>query len=210
MASLATLCRVCHWALYAERCSLANPQNVYVYESHHAPSWTWASLDGPVRPRFVVALSALLVSISAVTLGKPRNITTVDHPGCAADHVCLHIVGSLTLSTKHQHPMHCALRPDILGITLGVPGPFFSLPLQTAHYESTPGSLGQHDIIAYATEVSCILLEPVLCTEPVVYRRVGHCVAVNPEDISRLGLQVDESGLASAQDRANDIEIVII
>lgn len=36
MTSLSTLCRVCHDALYAERCSLEKPHNVYVYQSHHS------------------------------------------------------------------------------------------------------------------------------------------------------------------------------
>lgn len=177
---------------------------------YRAPSWSWASLDGPVRPRFAVAQSAFLVSISAVVLEKPQGIAAVDHPGYGTDHVCLHLVGSLTLSTKHPQLMHCALHPDILGITLGVPGSFAFMPLQTSYHEPFPGSLGQHDSIAHATEVSCLLLEPVICTDPVVYRRVGHCVVADPEDILRLGLQVDESGLASVQSKANNINIIII
>jgi hypothetical protein len=35
MASLSILCRVCHDALYAKRCSFEKPQNGYIYQSHH-------------------------------------------------------------------------------------------------------------------------------------------------------------------------------
>ncbi|KAI0859719.1 heterokaryon incompatibility protein-domain-containing protein [Xylaria cubensis] len=166
-------------------------------EKYRAPSWSWASVDGPIRPRFAVAQSAFLVSVSAVET-PPDSSTT---PG----NVCLRLVGSLSLLTQHKQPMHCALRPDALGITLGVPGPFYFLSLQTIRYEALPRSLGQ-----CATEVSCLLLEPVLCTVPVVYRRVGHCTVADADDISRLGLQVDESGLASSQGGPDSMEIAII
>lgn len=136
---------------------------------------------------------------------SPDSSIAIGHPVCAAGNVCLRLVGSLTLSTQQKHPIHCALHPDALGITLGVPGPFYFLSLQTSRYEALPRSPGQ-----YTTEVSCLLLEPVLCTVPVVYRRVGHCTVADADDISRLGLQVDESGLASSQGGPDSIEIAII
>lgn len=175
-------------------------------EQYRAPSWSWASVDGPIRPRFAVAQSAFLVSVSVSAVEtSPDSSTAAGHPACPAGNVCLRLVGSLTLSTQHKQPMHCALYPDALGITLGVPGPFYFLPLQTSRYEALPRSPGQ-----YATEVSCLLLEPVLCTVPVVYRRVGHCTVADADDISRLGLQVDKSGLASSQGGPDSIEIAII
>ncbi|KAI1270860.1 heterokaryon incompatibility protein-domain-containing protein [Xylaria sp. FL0933] len=169
-------------------------------EEHRAPSWSWVSVDGPIRPRFAIAESAFLVLVSAVEI-LPDNSTA---PG----NVCLRLVGSLSssLSTQHKRPMRCVSHPDTLEITLGVPGPFYFFPLQTSRYEALPRSPGQWD-----TEVSCLLLEPVLCTVPVVYRRVGHCTVTEADDISRLGLQIDESGLASSQGGGSEtIEIAII
>lgn len=173
-------------------------------ENYRAPSWSWASVDGPIRPRFAVAQSAFLVLVSAVET-SPNSSAVAGDPACAAGNVCLRLVGSLILSTQHKQPMRCTLYPDALGITLDGPGPFYFLSLQTSRHDALPGSPEQ-----YATEVSCLLLEPVLCTVPVVYRRVGHCTVTDADDISRLGLQIDESGLASSQGGPDSIEIVII
>ncbi|KAI0537482.1 HET-domain-containing protein [Xylaria digitata] len=166
-------------------------------EGHRAPSWSWASVDRPIRLRFGVAQSIFLVSVSAMET-PPESGTTLSN-------VYLRLMGSLSLSTQHKQPMHCALISDTLGITLGVPGLFYFLYLQTSRHKAFPHSPGQ-----CATEVSCLLLEPVLCTVPVVYRRVGHCTVADADDISKLGLQVDERGLASSQGSPDSIEIAII
>lgn len=160
---------------------------------YRAPSWSWASLDGPIRPRFEVAHFEFLVSICAVTLERH-------------DRLCLRLTGSLTSLTNPGLSIHCTLHPDALGLTLGSPQSTFLLPLQTTYHEPIPGSSGLWN---NATEVSCLHLEPVLCTEPVVYRRVGHCVVTDAQDIAQLGLRVDNDGLARAR-RTNRIEIIII
>jgi hypothetical protein len=154
-------------------------------EKYRAPSWSWASVDGPIRPRFAVAQSTFLASVLTVEMLSDSS-TAADHSACTTGNLCLCLAGSLILSTQLKQPMHCVLHPDVLGITLGVPRSFHFLPLQMSRHEALPHSSRQ-----CATEVSCIILEPVLRTVPVVYRRVGHCIVANADDISRLGLQIN-------------------
>ncbi|CAH0049018.1 unnamed protein product [Clonostachys solani] len=168
---------------------------------YRAPSWSWASLDGPVRARSAVALSAFLVS----------NPVVVESPEYGVGHLRLNIVSSLTLYADDRRPMHCVLHPDSLGTKFDAVGTLFFLPLQTTCHDSAFYPPGKCDLATHATEVSCLLLEPVLCSEPVVYRRVGHCVVSHPDDISWLGLQVDQkSGLAVIRQDTSSAEITIV
>ncbi|KAH7308975.1 heterokaryon incompatibility protein-domain-containing protein [Stachybotrys elegans] len=154
-----------------------------VSSKYRAPSWSWASLDGPIRPRFAVADYEFLVSISAIV---PKN----------QGKLCLRLTGSLISLTKPHLLMRCTLYPDSSSIMLGKLQGIFLLPLQITYHGNLAGSMGRHEGLA---EVSCLLLEPVLCTEPVVYRRVGHCVASDGGDISQLGLYIHENKLVRVQ-----------
>ncbi|KAJ3562781.1 hypothetical protein NPX13_g8437 [Xylaria arbuscula] len=166
-------------------------------EDYRAPSWSWASVGGPIRPRFAVAQSAFLVSILAVETPPNGSI--------GLSNVRLRLMGSLSLSAQHKQLMHCALYPDTQEIILNELKPLYFLCLQTFRYDVLLHSPWQS-----AIEVSCLLLEPVLCAVPVVYRRVGYCSVADADDISKLGLQIDESGLASTSRVQDRREIVII
>lgn len=89
---------------------------------YRAPSWSWASLDGPVRPRYAAARTKFLVSLSAVSQSPGHHSDSVQQ-------VELKLQGSLTMSTRLRQPMQCILYQDSLDITLGDVRPFYFLPL---------------------------------------------------------------------------------
>lgn len=174
---------------------------VRISTEYRAPSWSWASLDGPIRPYHQAARTQFLVSILAVT--SHFNNTDPASTVCRAD---IRLLGSLTRSNELEQPLQAILYPDSLEIGLGVSRPFYFLPLQAASYELVSDDLGDDDL-AFHTEVSCLLLEAVSCTLPITFRRVGHCVLDDKEDIPKLGLYVMENGLVNIK---NDSDVIII
>ncbi|KZZ99488.1 hypothetical protein AAL_02060 [Moelleriella libera RCEF 2490] len=114
-------------------------------------------------------------------------------------------MGRLVLQTQDHQPMRCDLYPDTLGTTLGVPEPFYFLPPQTFRHQSLPRLSGQN-----TTEVSSLILEPVLGEVLVAYRRIGHCTVTDAVDVSILGLRADENGWANGWGEPDDEEIAII
>lgn len=157
---------------------------------HRAPSWSWASLDGPIRPRHEAARTRHLVSISAVTSNKNRNGLT--DSWCDAN---LHLLGGLTPSTELKQSLKAILYPDNLETNFGESIPFYFLPLQTSSYELLPDNLDDNNS-GFCTEVSCLLLKAVSCGKPNAFRRVGQCVLDDKEDTFSLGLCIEENGFA--------------
>ena len=90
---------------------------------------------------------------------------------------------------------------------LDAPRPFYFLPLQTASYELASDAALDPGNLDFHVEVSCLLLEVVVSAVPPVYRRVGHCVVDDEEDISMLGLRVAGDGLASVMS-SSDIVLI--
>ncbi|TRX90161.1 hypothetical protein FHL15_008889 [Xylaria flabelliformis] len=166
-----------------------------VSTDYRAPSWSWASLDGPIRPHHQAARNESLVSILAV---KSRY-NHVDSAGILYHEIRL--LGSLISSTELERPLQAVLYPDTLEVNLGLLGTFYFLPLQTASYELFSGGTGHRDL-AFHTEVYCLLLEVMLCTLPITFRRVGHCI-LDGEDVFKLGLSIKENGLADIRDAVN-------
>lgn len=125
---------------------------------------TWISVDGPIRPRFAIAQSRCLASVTAVQTSTDGSAAADQQQqlACPAETICLHLTGRLVLQTQDHQPMRCDLYPDTLEITLGVPGPFYFPPLQTFRHQSLPRLIGQN-----TTKLSSLILEPVLCMVPV-------------------------------------------
>ncbi|KAK0707787.1 heterokaryon incompatibility protein-domain-containing protein, partial [Lasiosphaeris hirsuta] len=180
-----------NWWVDQPRCRIST--------TYRAPSWSWASLDGPIRPHHQAARTQFLVSITAVT---------TDHSSHdLAGTVSLHLRGSLTINTQLEQPLQAILYPDSLEIKLDASRPFYFLPLQTASYELLSDAASDHGDLDFHMEVSCLLLEAVLCAVPPIYRRVGHCVIDDEDDISMLGLCVVEDRLASVMSNSDIILI---
>lgn len=87
--------------------------------------------------------------------------------------------------------------------------PFYFPPLQAVRHEALIHFPYQHASASHSTEVSYLLLEPVLCTLPVVYRRVGQAAVTGVDDILSLVLRVEEVGLASMQNEADNLKLAI-
>ena len=170
--------------------------------TYRAPSWSWASLDGPIRPHHQAARTQFLVSIMAVTTSYSRH----DQAGTVS-RADIHLRGSLTINTELEQPLHAIFYPDSREVELGVLQPFYFLPLQTASYEQCYDAALDHENSIFHTEVSCLLLEAVLCIVPTAYRRVGFCMLDDKEDISVLGLRLMEDGFAST---VSNSDIILI
>lgn len=123
--------------------------------SCRAPSWSWASLDGPIR--WIYTDSDSLFQASVVAVDDHDDNSTV---------LSLTLTGRLFRSdiVLHADQEH-SLRPDALGIAMGDTRPFYLVPLLVAPNAKSTERLSVH----------FFLLEPILCTTPVAYRRVGTC-----------------------------------
>jgi len=170
---------------------------------YRAPSWSWASLDGPIRPHHQAARTQFLVSVAAVETDHDSH----DRAGAVVSRADLHLRGSLTVNTQLERPLRAILYPDSLEMELDAPRPFYFLPLQTASYELASDAALDPGNLDFHVEVSCLLLEVVVSAVPPVYRRVGHCVVDDEEDISMLGLRVAGDGLASVMS-SSDIVLI--
>jgi hypothetical protein len=149
-----------------------------ISSQYRAPTWSWAAVDGPVRPRRLPADTRFLIS---------NLVPIIQNPANAPLHIIsLELTGSLTISTKLKRPIRAILYPDSLEIAIGRVNPFYFLPILTYQLEPPSGS-------SSGTEISCILLEAMLCTMPVKFRRIGHCVMNDEDDIRALGLHNGES-----------------
>ncbi len=179
------------WRVYkpAPRCA----------SEYRAPSWSWASLNGPVRPHGLSARTNMQVSIldAQVQSSKSNAMGRV-----LGGHIKLN--GSVTKAIYHavDDASHCLLEvgthrigvniyPDALSIGFEEGKEIYSLVLKTEPVFSDHSE--SHEKPCAAASAVFLVLESLQHMSN-TYRRIGHFVLYEREDIEKLGLYFSRDG----------------
>lgn len=163
---------------------------------YRAPTWSWASLDGPVRPYGLSARTKMQVSILDVQVQSSKSNPMGRVLG---GHIELN--GSITKATYHatDDASHCFLEvgphrivvniyPDASSVDFVDGKEIYPLVLKTEPASSDhTESDGKPNA---AISVVFLVLESLQHMSN-TYRRIGHFVLYDREDIEKLGLFLD-------------------
>jgi hypothetical protein len=167
----------------------------YVYEptaklspDYRAPSWSWASIDGPVKPRrpahgckFLVEL----VDVGVSTEGKDATVGVTDGfiklKGTVIVASCQQTTtGQLEIVTdKLSHPIYIQAYPDTTDINVFKGGQICFLLYKTEQVNWRNGTTYGSSI-----DLICLILEAVEGSSS-TYCRVGHFVTKREETLRR-------------------------
>lgn len=178
-------------------------------EEYRAPSWSWASLDGPFKPSVSGDFTQYLVNVVDVKV-QPRG----SDPTGAILGAHIKVQGALVRGSCTQlksdgqcvlsigsHAVHTHLFLDRLNTKLHNGDFVHCLPLTSEiPFDGTSSQ---------TTEVFCLILTPALVSKQVSYRRIGHFVLDDINSLACFGFASDEDGLL-ALDSAKRLQHVTI
>lgn len=142
---------------------------------YRAPSWSWASLDGPVRPMGQNSYMQFLPTVAGVhmqyrgsnkfaetttawleLLGHLTYVSIISFDEGSSLHHVLVGAGKVEVDTE--------MLPDSLNIELSIGSTIRCLPFKI--------SMGASEF-GFELFLVCLLLEPILCLASAAYRRIG-------------------------------------
>jgi hypothetical protein len=175
-----------------------------------APSWSWASLDGPVRPSGISVRDAQLIVIKEVQV----TYSTFDYTGQVFSGF-ITVEGLLVQATYHgtgKRGITCQLKTVVEDISATVwedaLGTNFEdgMDIHCLALKCNPTYSGK------SRRVFCLvglLLEP-LPGSSHDYARIGHFVILDSDDIEKFGISVNEEEGSVAQVKPDQLSIIKI
>lgn len=165
---------------------------------YRAPSWSWASIDGPVSPLGISAVAKMHISISEVHIENSGSNSTGPVTGGY-----LQLSGIIIQATSHatHHPRLCQVKtkdcqvavellPDTPDIDFEGKEICF-LVLKTDRIYDMP--LKHRKRSNWYISVTFLILEA-LASVSHTYRRIGHCVVWKKEEWEKLAILVGVDG----------------
>lgn len=193
------------------RSSLLDQMDWRVYQpatrktsKYRAPSWSWASLDGPVRPMGLDSYVQFIPTLAAVKM-KYQDSHRFGTPSIARLELLGHLTSVTVASFDGDSDLHhllvgtngvhvdAELLRDCLEVEFLIGSTIWCLP-----FKVTVG----HSESSLELFLVCIVLEPIVCVKSPTFRRVGLLVVSdNSKDfglISSFGLKVMENSIKFA------------
>jgi hypothetical protein len=177
--------------------------------AYRAPSWSWASVDGPVRP--------LGLSISTNNL-CPLVQATVQHstrdPTGRVSSAVLELQGALSILQRKKDAFNFdgddqafagSVFPDFRWLKLDTETDVvYFLPLRSRSIEDSEPPHEQ------SVEVAGLVLQAINHTQPNCFQRLGYFITMSLIDISRLNLVLITTALAGLKDGHHLTRLTIV
>lgn len=170
-----------------------------ITSEYRAPSWSWASLDGPVSPSGLSARTNMQISILDVQVQRsgPDSMGQVLGGHIKLNGIVAQVTCHATKDTERReleigtHRISVQMFPDALRIRSDESKEICCLVLKTEPVYSGPGEgHGKPHVVFSVVFLALESLHSLSDT----YRRVGHFVLYEQEKYQKFGLHVSEDG----------------